>query len=932
MKKGATASTCACAPGVENSMSLRRTLPLKAILAAMLLLLLPGRPQAAPVWENFKIGQILMLNGDQKSDPGLLPFRPLIDFHSGDTYQYGKVRKSIENLSKTGVFAGIEFKVQAREADLLDVFFILQKKPVIRSLSFTAFGPLSSRVLRAGIYSLRRKDLFEESKLTKAVDEMQTLLTAKGYFNAQISPRVSLDKSRSGCDIHFVIAYGKIARIRQLQVNVNDDGLAEIIANDFKNSGFYIQSEFSRKIEKTRKLLKKHLYYFPEIKVQEDFLNPERTALDITVTIVCGYKYNFVFQGMAARMALIADVWERQVFEKWAEEESLARLLNYLKNKGYTDARITSAITTQGVNKTIVFTVQKNRRYRLGKITVHGNQTVGIEKIREIIKSDDLIFNKLVWLRLNSLVADMEVLKLFYYYQGISPVGIHLEPSLRGKSADIDFVISEGLKYRMENVEFSGNQAFSSQDLYRLIQSKTGTPFVPRLLSEDIDRLQNFYWNNGYDDATIGYELSPGLQKSLLIKIDEKQLKKMGELIILGASAAQKNLLEKLFPLRRGQPFSRNQIDAFRSEIENSGIFSEIRLDKIFKEQGTIDMLAKVIPDRSRFYGFGIGWEERRGPHGTLEYQEKNLFNTITSVAATLQLGVNIVGNRLIVNDSRGILSLDTPYLFKNKITSSFKLWEENETYPSYQFNRWGLGATFVRKFSDKLFFLGSAKWYRTTLTQLAIPVVFSFDQLDKPFDTTAFSLSFVSENRDNSFNPHNGHFLTAEMKLGLPVFEKDYTFLKLYWNYQRHYPFLREGTFSFSVKNGFGFGDMSITERFFAGGSHSFRGARNDRLGPLNLDTNEPEGGNILLLFNLEVTVPSLFVPMENLYYTFFADVGNVFSKSSDFNLNKMERALGFGLKYRTPLGPIRLDFAFNLRRFAEQNFLIFIGIGNVY
>jgi outer membrane protein insertion porin family len=70
----------------------------------------------------------------------------------------------------------------------------------------------------------------------------------------------------------------------------------------------------------------------------------------------------------------------------------------------------------------------------------------------------------------------------------------------------------------------------------------------------------------------------------------------------------------------------------------------------------------------------------------------------------------------------------------------------------------------------------------------------------------------------------------------------------------------------------------------------------------------------------------------MENLYYTFFADVGNVFAKSSDFNPKKMERALGFGLKYRTPLGPIRLDFAFNLRRLAEQNFLIHLGIGNVY
>jgi outer membrane protein insertion porin family len=226
---------------------------------------------------------------------------------------------------------------------------------------------------------------------------------------------------------------------------------------------------------------------------------------------------------------------------------------------------------------------------------------------------------------------------------------------------------------------------------------------------------------------------------------------------------------------------------------------------------------------------------------------------------------------------------------------------------------------------------LGSCKWYRTTLTDLAIPE-FGVDRIDIPFDTTALSLSFVRENRNDPFNPSSGSFLTADMKLGLPLFEKDYTFLKFFWNYQQHFPFLHDCVFSFSIKNGFGIGDMSITERFFAGGSHSFRGTRNDRLGPIHLATNEPEGGNVLFLVNMEVTVPNLLIPIDDLYYTFFVDVGNVFAKSSDLNYNKMERAIGIGLKLRTGLGPIRLDFAYNLRRLAENNFLIQIGFGNVY
>ena len=289
----------------------RPTLPTQAALALALLLLLSGRQPAAPAWQNFKIGQVLLLDRNQKSDPRLIPYRALVSLRSGDPYRYENIRKSIENLYKTGVFAGIEARVQPRETALLDVFLVLQNKPVIRALKFSTSSPVGVRELRGGIYSLRKNDLFEESKLAKAVDELKTLLKGKGYFNAQVAAQVDLDANRSGCVVRFAIDYGKIAGIRRIQVDVNDDELKRIIPGYFKNPGSYIQAEFTKKIDKTRKLLKRHRYYFPEINVQEDFLDPQRSQLDITIAIACGYKYNFVFQGMAARMPLIADVWER---------------------------------------------------------------------------------------------------------------------------------------------------------------------------------------------------------------------------------------------------------------------------------------------------------------------------------------------------------------------------------------------------------------------------------------------------------------------------------------------------------------------------------------------------------------------------------------------------------------------------------------------
>jgi outer membrane protein insertion porin family len=86
------------------------------------------------------------------------------------------------------------------------------------------------------------------------------------------------------------------------------------------------------------------------------------------------------------------------------------------------------------------------------------------------------------------------------------------------------------------------------------------------------------------------------------------------------------------------------------------------------------------------------------------------------------------------------------------------------------------------------------------------------------------------------------------------------------------------------------------------------------------------------MLLLNLEASFPIPFLPSDDFYYAVFADVGNVFDEARHFHLNRLEKALGFGLRFKTQLGPLRLDFAWNLeKKEKENNFQVQIGIGNV-
>ena len=92
------------------------------------------------------------------------------------------------------------------------------------------------------------------------------------------------------------------------------------------------------------------------------------------------------------------------------------------------------------------------------------------------------------------------------------------------------------------------------------------------------------------------------------------------------------------------------------------------------------------------------------------------------------------------------------------------------------------------------------------------------------------------------------------------------------------------------------------------------------------------PTGGKALILFNAELRFP-LFPTVPNLSGAVFYDKGGVFKERADFDLGGLEDAIGVGFRYRTPLGPVRFDLAWNLDAPERRGKpLAFITIGNVF
>jgi outer membrane protein insertion porin family len=112
---------------------------------------------------------------------------------------------------------------------------------------------------------------------------------------------------------------------------------------------------------------------------------------------------------------------------------------------------------------------------------------------------------------------------------------------------------------------------------------------------------------------------------------------------------------------------------------------------------------------------------------------------------------------------------------------------------------------------------------------------------------------------------------------------------------------------------------DLPPSERFFAGGDTTVRGFTLDRLGrPDTIDANGfPKGGHGLIVLNAELRTPL----RGSLGAVTFLDVGNVFAHVNDINLAQLRAAVGVGFRYRSPIGPIRVDLGVKLDRRVLPN-----------
>lgn len=861
----------------------------------------------------------------------------LISIRPGDRYSLIAVSEAIKHIFQSGLFSDIEVVRGGIEA--VGLQFRLTRKRIVRKIRFEGEKGISGLKLRNALYSLQEDDFFSEEKLKRAIDELQLALNDEGFFQPAIQASVKRLEGVPLNDVSFVIRAGPRYAISDIQLEGNDEIRAAELREVMKTQtgDLYNLSRLDEDLARLRELYREKGYPRAEVDlVAEDFF-PENGTVFLRIRVDLEERIEIVISGADIPSSLVRPIWEEKIFEDWGLREGEVRILGRLREQGYVLATVDSRIERTESGIRVIYRIDPGRKFRIRKARFEGNRHFSADDIRKAlgIEGRAVLFGGLDGKRVYELPGEI---KAIYQIRGFPDSQVSFQFVQKGKNLEVIFSIKEGPQQRIETIEIVGAARIDPGTIREHLGIWEGGPFFRPAIQREVEKLNALYLNEAIRGTTIRPRIEAAGDETfkVVFNINEGRTVRIRSLLISGNLVTRKTVIERELKIAAGEPARADEIAASRRNLETLGIFSAVTIEEIPISDEWEHVVVGVREGDRNYVGLGVGVETKDPVRssslllaadlrlrGTAEYMRSNVFGRAASLSLVSQFSLS---------EKRVVVIWQQPYFFFNlRVPTSLNAWVEEEDRQSFTFEREGISVTGMRAIVRDLDFLATVQYTRTILKQLEIPP----NEIDRefyPYSKTSLAPSLILDRRDDAFNPERGSFSSAALEWALPLFQTESDFLKALFKHQRYLSPVARIVLGATFRIGLGQGRIPIHERFFAGGSNSFRGAEFDQLGPKDAESGVPVGGKALLLFNLEGSFPVISA-LPNLSLVVFYDVGNGFANRSDLDIGRLEQAVGAGVRYRTPLGPVRLELGWNLTEPERQGEpIVFITIGHIF
>ncbi|PIQ93557.1 MAG: outer membrane protein assembly factor BamA [Nitrospirae bacterium CG_4_10_14_0_8_um_filter_41_23] len=865
-------------------------------------------------------------------------FLYILDINPGKQINEESVRLGIKRAFLKGMFEDIS--VETIDGERAKVIINVKERNFIKNIYVEGDYPLSRKTIKK-LFPLKEDQVLICDVLEKAMVDLRHELALRGFPHAGVNAEIKKLKEPYRVNIHLQISAGDPERIREVNISGAGDEVKAVMK--LSDGDIYDRLILKKDIERIKAYYKNKKYFKPVI--------GPYTYTDgiLHISVNPGKRLQISIEGNNAvpTNALLKEIpfFEAEEFSDDIIEEAVHKMLSLYHRGGHPFAQIAPVITSSDDVISLNFFIFEGVKVSIRTIKFSGI-SLPEKNLKEIMSlKEGGIYNP------DIIGTDRETLKDFYNALGyltanieefqtnppfpplVKEVGIDSYRGEGGLPNKIDIIvrINEGLKTEIERVNVIGTNLVPEAEVRKAINIKPGDVYNDFDISDARFRVIDLYNTYGLTEAVVSIKREGiGQKTSLTFQIDEGAETLFGKTIIVGNNNTKYAVVRRELQQKEDTPFNYRILTKERQKLYKLDLFTDVDMEVLDRYDHKKDVLIKLREGNAGAVELSFGYAEYEGFRGIFDLSYRNLWGM--NRQGSLRFELSSLEKRYILQYSEPWF-LGIPLQFRAFLLSEDKKEINIDTRETrYRLIRHTATAGFEKKIGDSL---KSELYYEFSLVNTfdVKPDVILSREDTGALVISGIRLGIIYDTRDNPFYPEKGILSGISVKLTSPVFLSETSFIKLMFYGNAYQELIKGVVFAISLRGGIAQGylktdELPIVERFFLGGRTTVRGYEQDTLGPKGSDGN-PTGGNVFLMENLEIRT-SLG---KGIGIVAFLDGGNVWVKIKDINSTDIKFTTGLGLRYNTPVGPIRIDYGQKLQRKpGESRGEIHFSIGHAF
>ena len=896
----------------------------------------------------------------------------------GQPLSLREIQGSIRSLYSTGDFRDIRVDSTASPGGIALTFSLFTNYRV-GDIHFDGLsGADRDRATRELTFHLG--DVLSLNAVDRSAIAIDTFLNRSGYLEATVDPETTFNRAQSRASVTFHVTRGARATVGQvaLEGNVAPFDSTQLIAQMHHGPGKpFLLAEARTDADHMRNFLVRHDYRKADIRFLNYTYDRATKRVALRYRAITGPIVKVAVTGVSPHdVRGLVPFRKNQPYSEDAIDKSADDIIKNYQAHGYFNAAVDTEEHLENNIWTITFRVNRGLRYHLTAVTFTGNQKVSDKKLAGVVTTSvsggfrsffASILRRPNGITKAQLSADRDAVESYYRLNGFSEVEV-ATPVVTTKNdgtMTVDFPITEGPQTLLAAVNIEGNEQVPTKNLPNLLL-KTGEPLNPQSERADIVALQTYYGDRGNIEVQVKPREEISADKTsakVTYVIAEGPEVKVNQVVVRGNTYTNTSVVTKQANVDSGDAFSYTSILEAQRNLYRLGIFN--RVDVQGEEVGTSvadrNVVISVEEGKDLTVTGALGFTSQINTVGNFSVlgsasiAHRNLFGT------GRYLGLETIFTQ---NKTRRdvFLTYREPFVGPWQVPVQLTIFQNNDLRRGARLRQRG---TFIE--ASKIV-AEQTRWsvryeYRVSdclegdvCDRIKSSLVPGLDRSIANVKISSLTPTFFWDKRDDAIDPHRGFFTSASTQYAFRALAADANFLKEFVQGSWYLPVSARSVFAVSGRVGViqDLGNVPLSERFTAGGESSHRAYGLDLLGTTCLGLSDPSCRPTLINIGGKTYAPigGLGEFVANAEYRFpifasvggamFVDAGNVFADTT-IRFGDLRYGVGTGVRYLSPVGPVRFDLGWKLKRqiigfhsdgkpIFEQPFAYFITLGYAF